>query len=168
MASAPQSSSQDMLATAKAQGYDPDDALRLSNQLCFPLYACSKELVRRYKPYLDEIGLTYTQYLAMMVLWERGSASVKDLGSELKLDSGTLTPLLKKLEDHGLVKRERSTLDERQLNVSLTQQGTELKQRAALVPLQIGKCVDLSHDEANEFLRMLQKVMAGLERSWEE
>ena len=92
---------------------DKYDALKLENQLCFPLYACSKEIVRRYKPYLDEIDLTYTQYIAMMVLWEEKEINVKDLGKKLYLDSGTLTPLLKRLEQKGMVARRRDQKDER-------------------------------------------------------
>ena len=94
---------------------DKYDALKLENQLCFPLYACSKEIVRRYKPYLDEIDLTYTQYIAMMVLWEHGRINVKDMGALLYLDSGTLTPVLKKLEQKGYLTRERDHADERVL-----------------------------------------------------
>lgn len=91
------------------------DALKLCNQLCFPLYACAKEIVRRYKPYLDEIDLTYTQYIAMMVLWEHKQINVKDMGAFLYLDSGTLTPVLKKLEQKGYLTRER---DKERMNVS--------------------------------------------------
>ena len=155
------------LAAAQEQGYDVDEALKLSNQLCFPLYACSKELVRRYKPFLDELDLTYTQYLVMLVLWEQGSASVKELGAQLMLDSGTLTPLLKKLEERGLVSRVRSSTDERQLIVSLTKEGTALKDCASVVPLQIGSCIGLEPDEVIELLRLLRKVTAGIENSWE-
>ena len=151
---------------AYPEGYDPDAALLLSNQLCFPLYATSKELVRRYKPYLDELGITYTQYLTLMVLWEAGQASVKELGERLCLDSGTLTPLLKKLEAAGLVTRERSEADERQLEVRLTAEGQALKARAALVPLRIGPCVGLAPDEAAELRALLAKVQASLAESW--
>ena len=93
------------------------DCLRLETQLCFPLYVCSKEIIRKYKPYLDPLGLTYTQYIAMMVMWERKKVNVKELGERLYLDSGTLTPLLKKMEEKGLVRRERSSKDERVLDV---------------------------------------------------
>ena len=110
---------------------DKYDALKLENQLCFPLYACSKEIVRRYKPYLDEIDLTYTQYIAMMVLWERGRINVKDMGALLYLDSGTLTPVLKKLEQKGYLTRERDRADERVLNVTVTEAGEQLKEQVA-------------------------------------
>jgi len=156
----------DGATVALPEGYDADEALKLSNQLCFPLYAASKELVRRYKPYLDGLGLTYTQYITMMVLWERGEASVKELGEAVRLDSGTLTPLLKKLEAHGYITRERSQHDERQLIVRLTPAGRELKQRASCVPLQIGPCVGLTPEEALTLRTLLDKVQRSIDRSW--
>ena len=110
-------------------------ALLLENQLCFRLYVASKEVVRRYRPYLDPLGLTYTQYIAMMVLWEAESISMKDLGARLDLESSTLTPLVKKLEAAGYVKRERSQEDERSLVVSVTQAGWDLRERALEVPM---------------------------------
>lgn len=113
---------------------DDKGALRLENQLCFRLYSASKEIVRRYKPYLDPLGLTYTQYIAMMVLWEEGSVSVKELGARLRLESSTLTPLLKKLESAGYVVRERSKEDERVVVVSLTDEGCKLHDEAMSVP----------------------------------
>ena len=108
--------------------------LALENQLCFPLYAASKELTRRYKPFLDPLGLTYTQYVAMMVLWEQDGITVGELGSKLYLDSATLTPLLKRLEAHGFVRRERSHEDERAVIVTLTDEGRALRERALEVP----------------------------------
>ena len=113
------------------------DRLKLENQLCFPLYACSREIVRMYKPFLDEIGLTYTQYIAMMVLWEKKQLTVKQLGELLYLDSGTLTPLLKKMEISGLLSRSRDKTDERSVIVTLTKQGEELKEQAVLIPEKI-------------------------------
>ena len=107
---------------------DKYDALKLENQLCFPLYACSKEIVRKYKPFLDELDLTYTQYIAMMVLWEHRQISVKDMGALLYLDSGTLTPVLKKLEQKGYLVRARDSEDERVLNVTITELGEKLKE----------------------------------------
>ena len=117
------------------------DALKLCNQLCFPLYACAKEIVRRYKPYLDEIDLTYTQYIAMMVLWEHKQINVKDMGAFLYLDSGTLTPVLKKLEQKGYLTRERDKEDERVLNVTITEQGEALKEQAVQIPRKMQGCV---------------------------
>ena len=116
---------------------DKYDALKLENQLCFPLYACSKEIVRRYKPYLDEIDLTYTQYIAMMVLWEHEQVTVKEIGEKLSLDSGTLTPLLKRLDAKGLITRTRCTNDERVRNICVTEQGLKLRELAASVPQQM-------------------------------
>ena len=117
---------------------DKYDALKLENQLCFPLYACSKEIVRKYKPFLDELDLTYTQYIAMMVLWEHRQISVKDMGALLYLDSGTLTPVLKKLEQKGYLVRARDSEDERVLNVTITELGEKLKEDAVLVPKKMG------------------------------
>ena len=138
------------------------DGLKLENQLCFPLYACSKEIVRRYKPYLDKLDLTYTQYITMMVLWERKELNVKELGKQLFLDSGTLTPVLKKLESKGYVNRTRSTRDERNLIVSITEKGEALKDQAIDVPKQMGQCFNLSQEEAYELYRLLYKLMDDL------
>ena len=106
---------------------DKYDVLKLGNQLCFPLYACSREIIKSYKPFLDEIDLTYTQYIAMMVLWEHKTMNVKAMGEQLYLDSGTLTPVLKKLESKGYITRQRSTADERNLVVTITDAGEVLK-----------------------------------------
>ena len=133
--------------------------LRLDNQLCFPLYACSKEIVRRYKPFLDEIDLTYTQYITMMVLWEEESLSVKQLGAKLYLDSGTLTPVLKTLEKKGLVKRERSKEDERNLIVMLTEEGEQLKDKAVTIPQRLAGCLDLDQESAAQLYSILHKLM---------
>ncbi len=135
------------------------DALRLENQLCFPLYACSREVIKRYKPFLDKLDLTYTQYIAMMVLWEKKSVTVKELGGCLYLDSGTLTPLLKKMEAKGLITRRRSGEDERSLIVSLTGKGAQLRDEALDVPVQMAKCVMLEPGEAQELYRLLYKLL---------
>ena len=144
------------------QGISDDELLKLENQLCFPLYACSKEVVRRYTPFLDELGLTYTQYLVMMALWEYGSSSVGELGQRLYLDSGTLTPVLKKMEAKGLVERTRSEDDERRVDITLTASGKALKKKAAKVPVAMGQCVAISSDDAVELARILHKVLDGL------
>ena len=133
--------------------------LKLSSQLCFPLYACSRETIKLYKPWLDEIGLTYTQYITMMVLWEHHSMTVKELGQELYLDSGTLTPLLKKLEEKGLVTRRRSDRDERNLIVTITEAGEAMKDRALHIPFEMSKCITLPKDEIRELYRMLHKLL---------
>ena len=144
------------------------DCIRLKNQLCFPLYAASKEVVRKYKPILDELDLTYTQYITMMVLWEKKQTNVKELGQCLFLDSETLTPLLKKLEQKGYIVRHRSTHDERNLMVQITERGEELQERAVQVPKKIGKCVNLEPEEAKELYRLLYKVLGGIEEDKRE
>ena len=135
------------------------EALKLSKQLCFPLYACSREMIKLYKPFLDELGLTYTQYITMMVLWENKAMTVKALGQELYLDSGTLTPLLKKLEEKGLVTRRRSDLDERNLIVTITEAGEALKDRALHIPDEMTKCVNLPKEDIRELYRMLYQLL---------
>lgn len=121
--------------------------LLLENQLCFPLYALSREIIKKYKPLLDPIGLTYTQYITMLVLWEQDGLSVKDIGARLYLDSGTLTPLLKAMEKSGLITRRRSELDERAVNVQLTEKGKSLKAKAEAVPLKMAACLGMTADE---------------------
>ena len=135
------------------------DALKLENQLCFPLYACAREVVKRYKPFLDEIDLTYTQYIAMMVMWEKKNINVKELGECLYLDSGTLTPLLKKLESKGLVSRKRSEKDERNLIVTITEEGERLKEKAVNIPLQMAECTNLSAEEGMLLYNILYKIL---------
>ena len=136
------------------------DCLKLENQLCFPLYACAGSLVKKYNPHLTAIGLTYTQYIAMMVFWEKGTCSAKELGELLYLDSGTLTPVLKSLEQKGLVKRCRSNADERILMIEITAQGQALKDRAVEIPAKIAPCVNLTPDEAKNLYQALQKILA--------
>lgn len=133
--------------------------LKLENQLCFPLYACSKEVVRLYKPLLDKLDLTYTQYIAMMVMWEEKEINVKRLGKALYLDSGTLTPLLKKLESKGYISRNKSDVDERNLVISITEKGEELKNLASEIPGEIVKCIDLDRDDAVQLHRILNKIL---------
>ena len=147
-------------ATMSAEGFDP---LLLQNQLCFPLYACAKEVVRRYAPLLDDLGLTYTQYICMMVLWERDGLAVHELGERLHLDSGTLTPLLKKLEARGFVVRERSAEDERCLMVRLTDAGRELRGRAACVPGQMACGLPLSPEEGATLATLLWKLLGRMD-----
>lgn len=135
------------------------DALQLKHQLCFPLYACSRETIKLYKPYLDELDLTYTQYITMLVLWESSALTVKELGEKLFLDSGTLTPLLKKLEGKGLLTRKRSSTDERNLIVTITEAGEALKERAAVVPIAMAKYVNLSCEESRTLYNLLYKML---------
>ena len=138
------------------------ESLKLENQLCFPLYATAKEVVRLYKPLLDELELTYTQYIVLLVLWQSGRLSVKELGEKLYLDSGTLTPLLKKLEAAGLVLRERSEEDERSVLITLTQKGLDLRERAASIPEKLFACLPLTREEAEALYGLLYKVLNGI------
>lgn len=135
------------------------DTLKLENQLCFPLYACSKEVVKKYHPLLKKIDLTYTQYITMMVLWEQKDMNVKSLGEKLYLDSGTLTPLLKKLEKKGYIRRTRNTKDERNLIISITNKGEELKKVCEDIPKQIGGCIPLSKEESITLYQLLYKLL---------
>ena len=135
------------------------DYLRLKNQLCFPLYAASREVIKLYKPYLDELDLTYTQYIATMLLWEHKTLTVKELGEFLFLDSGTLTPLLKKLETKGLVSRARSTKDERNLNVTITESGMAIREKALSILQQMGENNPLSLEETVTLYRLLYKML---------
>ena len=139
------------------------DCLKLENQLCFPLYVCAKEIVRRYKPFLDELDLTYTQYITMLVMWDRKRTNVKELGECLFLDSGTLTPVLKKLEHKGYISRHRSEEDERNLIVAITGEGEKLKELAVTVPSRMGKCVNISPKDAEELYRLLHLVLDNIE-----
>ena len=135
------------------------DVLKLENQLCFPLYVCSKEVVKRYYPFLSEIGLTYTQYIAMMVFWSEKKTSVKALGEKLYLDSGTLTPVLKSLEKKGLLRRYRSNEDERVLLVELTEEGDALKEQAIDVPYRLEASLDMNHEDAYQLFRLLNQFL---------
>lgn len=136
-----------------------NERLKLENQLCFPLYACAKEVVRRYTPLLEPFGLTYTQYIAMMVLWEHKSITVKDMGTILYLDSGTLTPLLKKMEQAGWIRRVRSKEDERKVVVSITESGEALQTLLAEVPSQMASCIKLESEDALMLYTLLKKMM---------
>ena len=144
---------------------DDKGALRLENQLCFRLYSASKEIVRRYKPYLDPLGLTYTQYIAMMALWADECLSVKELGERLRLESSTLTPLLKKLEAAGYVTRERSRDDERVTVVSLTDEGRALHDRAMDVPPSMVDDLQVDPQLGMELAASLDKFLAQVEQS---
>lgn len=139
-----------------------EELLKLDNQLCFSLYACSREIIKKYRPHLEKLNLTYTQYITMMVLWEEGSMSVKELGERLFLDSGTLTPLLKKLEAAGLLERKRSSKDERILIVSITQKGMELKEKAKSIPESLMCAMDISMEELVELRDKIKNLTANL------
>lgn len=137
------------------------DPLKLENQLCFPLYAAAKEVVRKYRPLLDPLGLTYTQYIAMMVFWEHKSLTVGKLGEILLLDSGTLTPMLKKMEASGLITRQRDKGDERVVTATITKKGEELREKALEVPAKIAGCVAISQEEAIQLLSILKKLVGN-------
>lgn len=135
------------------------ECLKLSKQLCFPLYACARETIKLYTPYLDKLGLTYTQYITMMVLWERKSLTAKELGRILYLDSGTLTPLLKKLEAKNLLTRKRSETDERNLVVTITEEGEAMKDEALHIPEAMSRCLNLEKQEIKAVYHSLYKML---------
>ncbi len=139
------------------------DNLKLGSQICFPLYAASKEIVKRYRPFLDDLNLTYTQYITLMALWEHKRLNVKELGEKLYLDSGTLTPVLKSLEAKGFVRRERSSRDERVLNVELTEEGRALRERARSIPDMVFDSIKLSTEESKTLYGLLYKLLDGME-----
>lgn len=136
-----------------------DKMLYIKNQLCFPLYAAAKEVVNKYKPLLDELDITYTQYITLLVLWEHKILSVKELGDYLYLDSGTLTPLLKRMEGKSLIKRARSDNDERNVIITLTQNGEKLKERALALPVKVRQCINLTDTEAITLYNLLYKIL---------
>ena len=135
--------------------------LKLENQLCFPLYAASREIINRYTPFLKELNITYTQYLVFLVLWEKEKISVKELGNILLLDSGTLTPLLKKLEKDGYIIRSRDVNDERIVNISLTKKGYDLRNKAKDIPLKVGSCINNNID-INHLKKLLDELLNNL------
>lgn len=145
----------------------PDEGftLLLDDQLCFALYAASRAVTQRYRPLLDDLGLTYPQYLVMLVLWEHGTVPIKDIGAALQLDYGTLTPLIKRLETNGLVRRERSADDERTVHVSLTAEGEELRVRATDVPAAIGAAMALTPQQFDDAKRLLRLLADNVSRA---
>ena len=147
----------------KVQTANKYDCIRLGNQLCFSLYACAKEIVRLYRRPLEALGLTYTQYVVMMVLWEHGQMTEGELGKIVRLDSGTLAPLLKRLEKQGYVNRERLCSNERKLFLSLTETGKSLKDKAVNVPMSMQGCIDLPEEELFELKRLLDKALIQME-----
>jgi len=142
---------------------DRYESIRLKNQLCFPLYACSKETIRQYRKPLEKLGLTYTQYVVMMVLWEDGGMTEGDLGKKVYLDSGTLAPLLKRMEKQGIINRVRPDDNERKLFISLTEKGEAMKEQALDVPKAMNGCIDLPENELKELKRLLDKAVSGME-----
>lgn len=146
------------------QNNDVYGRLKLENQLCFPIYLCSKEFINKYTPLLEEINLTYTQYIVMMYFWEKKESNVKELGNAILLDSSTLTPLLKKLEAKGFIKRERSKEDERNLIIRLTEEGEKLKEKALCIPEKIGECINLTDEEKKTLYSLIYKVLANVKK----
>lgn len=138
------------------------DGLKLENQICFPLYAASREVIKRYRPHLDAIGLTYTQYITMMVFWEEKKINVKELGKKLFLDSGTLTPVLKSLEAKGFVCRRRLAEDERVVVAEITEMGEALREQAVPIPEQVAGCVKLEPQEAITLYGLLYKILGNI------
>lgn len=141
------------------------DSLKLENQLCFPLYLCSKEIIKKYTPLLNKVNLTYTQYLVMMYFWEKKSSNVKDISKTLLIDSSTLTPLLKKLESKGYITRIRSSYDERNLDIKVTNDGLKLRDKVLNIPKEMGKCVNLTEEEAEVLYKIIYKILINVERN---
>jgi DNA-binding MarR family transcriptional regulator len=148
-----------LLSSNNDGGKDPYACLRLENQFCFPLYAAAKEVVRRYQPLLSALNLTYTQYIVLMVLWELQETNVSELGARLYLDSGTLTPLLRKLENKGYISRHRSENDKRELLVSITKEGLTLRDSALQIPYELESCIDLPQQDLIELRRISRELL---------
>ena len=140
------------------------NSLKLKNQLCYPIYLCSKEIIRRYTPFLKEINLTYTQYIVMMYFWEVKTSNVKEISKTLLIDSATLTPLLKKLEKKEYITRTKSTKDERNLEIKITEKGLKLRDKAINIPEKMAQCVDLSKEEAEYLYKIIYKILINIEK----
>ncbi len=136
-----------------------DELLKLDNQLCFAIYACSKEIIRLYRPFLEKLGITYTQYITLLALWEKDDITVKELGQRLYLDSGTLTPLLKKMEENGFIIRQRSSEDERKVVIKLTEKAIDLKKQALSIPQAVFCNTGLSPEEAVQLREEITKLL---------
>ena len=139
--------------------YDYKEAMKLDNQLCFPLYAAARSVTSAYTPYLKSIGLTYTQYILFLVLWEKDGLTVGEICKKLMLDSGTLSPVLKKLRQQGYIEKSQSTADERSFIITLTEKGRTLQEKAKFIPLQIGKCVSIAPEKAKLLHDLLYELL---------
>ena len=139
--------------------YDYREAMKLSNQLCFPLYAASRNVIGRYTPYLNELGLTYTQYLVFLVLWENDGITVSEICERLKLDSGTVSPLLKKLQQAGYIRKVRSEADDRVVEITLTEEGRALQEKAKDVPLKVASCIELAPEKVKMLYDLLYELL---------
>ncbi|MBO4927188.1 MAG: MarR family transcriptional regulator [Clostridiales bacterium] len=144
--------------------YDYHEAMKLKNQLCFPLYAASRNVIGLYTPYLNELGLTYTQYLVFLVLWEKDGITVSEICEKLKLDSGTVSPLLKKLQQAGYIRKVRSAGDDRVVEITLTEAGKALQKKAKDVPLKVSSCLDLSPEKAKMLYDLLYELLENQNR----
>ncbi|MCR4750772.1 MAG: MarR family transcriptional regulator [Eubacterium sp.] len=139
--------------------YDYHEAMKLANQLCFPLYAASRNVISLYTPYLKSLGLTYTQYIVFLVLWEKDGITVGEICEKLMLDNGTLSPLLKKMEQAGLVIRQRSREDERVVEIMLTDEGRALQEKAKEIPQKVASCIDLPEEKARQLYKLLYELL---------
>ncbi len=139
--------------------YDFHEAMKLGNQLCFPLYAASRNVISLYTPYLKPLGLTYTQYITLLALWEKDGITVGELCGKLMLDNGTLSPLLKKMQQEGLVERTRSEEDERVVVITLTEEGRALKEKAKDIPVKVAGCIDLPPEKAMMLYSLLHELL---------
>ena len=139
--------------------YDYHEAMKLANQLCFPLYAAARNVTALYTPYLKPLGLTYTQYIVFLVLWEKDGLTVGELGDALMLDNGTLSPLLKKMEQAGYIERQRSREDERVVVITLTEEGHALQEKAKDVPGRVAQCIDLPPEKAQQLYALLYELL---------
>ena len=139
--------------------YDYHEAMKLANQLCFPLYAASRNVISLYTPYLKSLGLTYTQYIVFLVLWEKDGITVGEICEKLMLDNGTLSPLLKKMEQAGLVIRQRSREDERVVEILLTDEGRALQKKAKEIPQKVAGCIDLPEEKARQLYKLLYELL---------
>ena len=144
--------------------YDYREVMKLDNQICFPLYAAARYVTGLYTPYLKDLGLTYTQYITFLILWERDGVSVSEIGSRLMLDNGTLSPMLKKMEQAGYIERKRSSDDDRVVIVSLTKKGRELQDKAKEIPMKVGGCIDLPPEKAKELYGLLHELLENQKR----
>lgn len=136
-----------------------DEVLKLKSQVCFPLYTLSREIIHQYRPFLEELDITYPQYLVLMVLWENGKQTVNQIGEKLYLDSGTLTPLLKRLELKGIINRNRKKSDERVVEITITDEGKVLKNKAALIPGRVVESMGVTGDELEELKQIVMKIL---------
>ena len=139
--------------------YDYREVMKLDNQICFPLYAAARYVTGLYTPYLKDLGLTYTQYITFLVLWEKDGISVSEIGSRLMLDNGTLSPMLKKMEQAGYIERKRSSDDDRVVIVSLTKKGRDLQEKAKEIPMKVGGCIDLPPEKAIQLHGLLHELL---------